>query len=86
MRDQNIRDVAARLDRAVRMSRRLEALEEQVLRRAPEGSPNVRRRIKEHLVRIAELRRGDATVENNAELKAVNEALDRRAAVVRGEG
>ena len=68
------------------MSRRLEALEEQVLRRAPEGSPNIRRRMKEHLDRIAELRRGGATVENNAELKAVNEAVERRAAAVRGGG
>lgn len=68
------------------MSRRLEALEEQVLRRAPEGSPDTRWRMKEHLDRIAELRRGGATVENNAELKAMSEAIERRAAAVRGEG
>ena len=70
----------------MRMSRRLEALEEQVLRRAPEGSPNIRRRMKEHLVWIAELRRGGATVDNNAELKAVKEAVELRAAAVRGGG
>ena len=66
------------------MSRRLEALEEQVLKRAPEGSPDTRRRMKEHLDRIAELRRGGATVENNDELAAVREAVRRRRD--RGEG
>ena len=68
------------------LSRRLEALEGQVLRRAPEGSPDTRRRMKEHLDRIAELRRGDATVENNAELKAMSAAIRGRLAAIRGEG
>ena len=66
------------------LPRRLEALERRALGRAPEGSPDARRRRKEHLDRIAELRRGGATPQNNAELAAVGEVLRRRRD--RGEG
>ncbi len=64
--------------------RRLEALEGLAYQRPPEGSPDTRRRMKEHLDRIAELRRAGATTENNAELAAVREAVRRRRD--RGEG
>lgn len=66
------------------MFRRVEALEGLARQRTPEGSPDARRRMKEHLDRIAELRRGGATVENNAELAAMREAICRRRG--RGEG
>lgn len=69
------------------LQRRLEDLERHRLRsRSPGGSPEARRHMKEHLDRIAELRRGGATVENNAELAAVLAALERRRAADRGEG
>ncbi len=68
------------------LQRRLEALEGRAGQRAPEGSPDTRRRMKEHLDRIAELRRGGATFENNAELRAVGEAVERRRREIRGEG
>ena len=67
--------------------RRLEALETRFSApEQPASSPDTRRRMKEHLDRLTELRRGGATVENNAELAAVSEAVERRRRELRGEG
>ena len=66
------------------MYRRIAALEEQARRRRPPSRSAARERMKEHLNRISELRRGDATVENNDELAAMREAVRRRRD--RGEG
>ncbi len=54
---------------------------------APEQPPEEaarRERMKEHLDRLAELRRGGATFENNAELRAVRAAVERRRRSERG--
>ncbi len=65
--------------------RRLEDLEARARDTRPRtGSPDARRRMKEHLARLTELRGGGATVENTAELAATSEAVRRRRA--RGEG
>lgn len=66
------------------ISKRLEALEGRVLQRTPQGSGEARRRMKEHLDRIATLRRDGATVEDNAELATMSAAVRRR--LDRGEG
>ncbi len=66
--------------------RRLEALEGRAHQRAPEGSPDTRRRMKENLDRVADLRRAGATVENNAELKAMREAMSEAVRRRRGRG
>ena len=66
--------------------RRLEDLEERARQRRPEPrSADARRRMREHLERAAELRRGGATVENNAELAGMVAATGRRREI-RGEG
>ncbi len=67
--------------------RRLEGLEARARNTRPRtGSPDARRRMKARLDRIAELRRGGATVENNAELAATSEAVERRRRELRGGG
>jgi hypothetical protein len=66
----------------VSIHKRLDALEEQSRRHLPKSSGWARERISENLARAAELRRGGATVENNAELQAMSAAVERR----RGEG
>lgn len=66
--------------------RRLEALEEQSRRQAPRPSFDARRRLGEHLDRIAALRRGELGSEEEAEVEATSAALQRRLAEIRGEG
>lgn len=69
------------------LQRRLEELERYRFQsRSSEGSPEARRRMREHLDRIAELRRDGATPRNNAELAAMSAAVGRRRATGRGEG
>ncbi len=66
------------------LRRRLINLEDSRPAPAREGSPEARQRMKEHLNRIAELRRGGATVENNAELAAMSATIRRH--LDQGEG
>ncbi len=69
--------------------RRLEDLEGQVrqLQEVPDARTSdaeIRRRMQEHLARAAELRRGGATPQNNAEFAAMIEAIERRRRGIRG--
>lgn len=69
--------------------RRLEALEARALpsRDAPEAKPSdARRRMVEHLDRLAALRRGELGTEEAAELATANAAIEERLAQIRGEG
>jgi hypothetical protein len=66
--------------------RRLEALETRSPAPPRSGASDARRRMVAHLDRLAALRRGGATVENNAELAAISAALERRRREIRGEG
>ena len=68
--------------------RRLEALETRfpALKQSSDARSGPRRRMKKHLDHLTELRRGGATVENNAELAAMSEAVERRRQELRGEG
>jgi hypothetical protein len=69
--------------------RRLEALEARAMpgRDAPEAQPSdARRRMVEHLDRLAALRRGELGPEEAAEVEAANDAIERRLAQIRGEG
>lgn len=73
------------------MRRRLETLEEQVMpgRHVPEAKllqSDARRRMTEHLGRVAALRRGELRPEEAAEVEAVNAAFEGRLARRRGEG
>ncbi len=67
---------------------RLEALEgrAQLRRRAPEGSPQARARIAEHLAQVAMLRRSDLGPEEAARVEAMSAAVESRFASRRGEG
>jgi hypothetical protein len=74
----------------VSMSRRLETLEEREMRRrhVPEAQPrhsDARRHMREHLGRVAALRRGELGPEEAAEVEAVSAAFKSRLARIRGE-
>ena len=69
--------------------RRLEALEARVMRSgdAPDAKrSDARRRMVEHLDRMARLKRGELGPEEAAEVEAANAALEARLAQMRGEG
>ena len=73
------------------MRRRLVALEDRAMPRqhVPEAKPHqseARRHMREHLVRVAALRRGELGLEEAAEVEAVNAAFKGRLARIRGEG
>jgi hypothetical protein len=75
----------------VSMRRRLEALEEQAMPRrlVPEAKPHqsdARRHMREHLGRVAALRRGELGPEEAAEVEAMSAAIKSRLAQIRGEG
>jgi hypothetical protein len=75
----------------VSMRRRLETLEEQAKPRqhVPEAKPHqsdARRHMKEHLARVAALRRGELDPEQAAEVEAESAAFEARLARIRGEG
>jgi hypothetical protein len=73
----------------VSVRRRLEALEERVRWHVPEAElrhSDARRRMTEHLERVAALRRGELGPEEAAEVEAVNAAFEDRLARIRGEG
>jgi hypothetical protein len=69
--------------------RRLEALEARTMpsRDVPEAKPSdARRRMVEHLDKLAALRRGELGPEEAAEVEAANHAIESRMAQIRGEG
>ncbi len=71
--------------------RRIEILEEQAKPRqhVPEAEPrqsDARRRMTEHLGRVAALRRGELDPKQAAEVEAINAAFEDRLARIRGEG
>ena len=71
------------------LERRLEALEARTMpgRNAPEAKPSdARRRMVEHLDRLAALRRGELGPEEAAEVEAYTAAVKGRFASRRGEG
>jgi hypothetical protein len=73
----------------VSVRRRLEALEgqaQQVRWRIPEGSPQARARMVEHLGRVAALRRGELGPEEAARVEAFTAVVEARFASRRGEG
>jgi hypothetical protein len=75
----------------VSMRRRLVALEERAMPRqhVPEEKPHqsdARRHMREHLGRVAALRRGELGQEEAAEVEAVSAAIKSRLAQIRGEG
>jgi hypothetical protein len=75
----------------VSMRRRLEALEERAMPRhhVPEAKPchsDARRHMREHLARVAALRRGELDPEQAAEVEAVSGAIKSRLVQIRGEG
>jgi hypothetical protein len=75
----------------VSVKRRVRSLEERAMsrRHVPEAEPHqsdARRRMREHLARVAALRRGELGPEEAAEVEAVNAAFKDRLARIRGEG
>jgi hypothetical protein len=75
----------------VSMRRRLKTLEERAMTRrlVPEAKlprPDARRYMREHLARVAALRRGELNHEEAAEVEAANAAFEGRLARIRGEG
>ena len=66
--------------------RRLKALEgrSQLRQRVPEGSPQARARMAEHLGRVAALRRGGLGPEEAARVEAMSAAVESRLASRRG--
>ncbi len=69
--------------------RRLEALEARAMpsRDATDAKPSdARRRMVEHLDRLARLERGEFGPEEGAEVEAANAAIEDRLAELRGEG
>jgi hypothetical protein len=73
------------------MRRRLETLEERAMPRRHLAEAKLRhsddrRRMREHLGRVAALRRGELGPEEAAEVQAVNAAFEGRLAQIRGEG
>ena len=69
-------------------ARRIEALERRARERTPEpsGRSEARERMREHLGRLVALRRGGLSAEEEAEVRAVDAAIRRRMAEIRGEG
>ena len=67
---------------------RLERLEREARGRAQEysGRSEARERMREHLGRLVAARRGTLTEEEEAEVRAVDAAIWRRIAELRGEG
>jgi len=75
----------------VSMRRRLKTLEERAMTRrlVPEAKlprPDARRHMREHLARVAALRRGELGPEEAAKVEAVSAAFKGRLAQIRGEG
>jgi hypothetical protein len=75
----------------VSVRRRIEVLEEQAKPRqhVPEAKLHqsaARRHMREHVARVAELRRGELDPEQAAEVEAVSAAFKGRLARIRGEG
>jgi hypothetical protein len=75
----------------VSMRRRLEALEKHAMpgRRVAEAKlphSDARRHMREHLGRVAALRRGELGPEEAAEVEAVSAVIESRLAQIRGEG
>jgi hypothetical protein len=73
----------------VSMARRLEILEEQARRQreaAPRPSGWARERMREHLDRLAGLRRSELDSEQAAEVEATDSAIRERLTALRGEG
>ena len=73
------------------MRRRLKALEEQAMPRqhvteAKLHQSDARQRMRDHLGRVAALRRGELGPEEAAEVEAVSAAIEGRLAQIRGEG
>ena len=73
------------------LERRLDLLEERVMPRhhVPEAEPrqsDARRRMTEHLGRVAALRKGELGPEEAAEVEAINAAFEGRLARIQGEG
>ena len=69
--------------------RRLEALEARAMssRDAPDAKhSDARRRMVDHLDRMARLKRGELGAEEAAEVEAANAAFEARLAQMRGEG
>ena len=69
--------------------RRLEALEGRAQlrkKRVPEGSPQARERMVEHLAQVGRLRRGELDPEEAAEVEAFTTAVKARLASGWGEG
>jgi hypothetical protein len=74
----------------VSLERRLDLLEEQAMPRqhVPEAKPHqsdARRRMTEHLGRVAALRRGELGPAEAAEVEAASAAIERRLVRIRGE-
>ncbi len=67
------------------LRRRLEDLE-RLPPRTPRGPSEARRRMEEHLDRLAALRRGELSEEEAAEVEATDAAIESRMAAIRGEG
>ena len=73
------------------MRRRVEALEEGAMPRryVPQAKlrqSDARRRMREHLCRVAALRQGELDHEEAAEVEVLNAAFKSRLAQIRGEG
>jgi hypothetical protein len=73
------------------MRRRLKALEEQAMPRqhvteAKLHQSDALQRMRDHLGRVAALRRGELGPEEAAEVEAVSAAIEGRLAQIRGEG
>jgi hypothetical protein len=73
------------------LRRRIEILEEQAMPRqhVTEAKPDqsdARQHMREHLARVAALRRGELDPEQAAEVEAVSAAFESRLAQIRGEG
>jgi len=68
------------------LERRLKSLEAAKLVPPPRPPSRARERMREHLGRVAAMRRGELGPEQAADVEAVSAALERRLAASRGEG
>lgn len=68
------------------VKRRLERLEDRIPAPEPPGRSEARGRMRDHLGRVARLRRGELSAEEEAEVRTMSEAVQRRIAESRGEG
>ena len=68
------------------LHRRLRSLEAAKLVPPPRPPSRARERMREHLSRVAALRRGELGPEEAAEVEAESAAVERRPAASRGEG